>query len=154
SLVLTVAGFASILMKGGLKYGIEFKGGALMNVKFAGPPDVPKIRQAMGGDISVQNFTESGTGNEVEIATELKEERQLNASRQRMLDILNNTFGQPQSGKLDFNNAGRAALADRLREPLARGGVTLNDVQLQDLARNLLDYRDTKSSGLVTDFNQ
>src|SRR5438132_9713038 len=40
SLVLTVAGFASILMQGGLKYGIDFKGGALMRVKFAQPPQV------------------------------------------------------------------------------------------------------------------
>jgi preprotein translocase subunit SecF len=35
SLVLTVAGFASILMQGGLKFGIDFKGGTLMTVKFA-----------------------------------------------------------------------------------------------------------------------
>jgi len=35
SLVLTVAGFSSILIQGGLKFGIDFKGGALMTVKFA-----------------------------------------------------------------------------------------------------------------------
>ncbi len=47
SLVLTVAGFASIAIKGGLDYGIDFKGGALMTVKFAGPPPLEKIRSAM-----------------------------------------------------------------------------------------------------------
>ncbi len=37
SLVLTsVAGFASIIIKGGLDYGIDFEGGALMTIKFSG----------------------------------------------------------------------------------------------------------------------
>ena len=39
SLVLTVAGLASILLQGGVKYGIDFKGGALMTVKFADKPN-------------------------------------------------------------------------------------------------------------------
>ena len=49
SLVLTVAGLASIAMQGGLKYGIDFKGGALMTVKFASTPPVEQIRNAMIG---------------------------------------------------------------------------------------------------------
>ena len=44
SLVLTVAGFASILMQGGLKFGIDFKGGTLMAVKFSGKPPLEQIR--------------------------------------------------------------------------------------------------------------
>ena len=46
SLVLTVAGFASIVMQGGLKFGIDFKGGALMTVKFAHKPPLEEIRTA------------------------------------------------------------------------------------------------------------
>jgi preprotein translocase subunit SecF len=153
-LVQTVAWFGSILMKGGLKYGIEFKGGALMNVKFATAPDLSKIRSAMGGDVSVQNFVGAGAVNEVEIATELKEESLLNASRQRMQEILTATFGQPQSGKLDFNNAGQDALAEKLRDTLARASISMTDKDLKDLAHNLLDYRDTKMSGLLNDFSQ
>ena len=34
SLVLTLAGVASLVMKGGPRYGIDFKGGAKMYVKF------------------------------------------------------------------------------------------------------------------------
>ena len=66
SLVLTVAGLASIVIKGGLKYGIDFKGGALMTVKFAYAPPLDKIRSAMShsskikGEVTVQNFTGSG----------------------------------------------------------------------------------------------
>ena len=37
SLVLTVAGLVSLAMKGGPRYGIDFKGGTLMTVKFQTP---------------------------------------------------------------------------------------------------------------------
>src|SRR5258708_4399200 len=160
SLVLTVAGLASMVMRGGLKYGIDFKGGAQMRVKFASTPPLDKIRSAMGsskqihGEVSVQSFTGVGVENEVEIATELQEESQLNVNRQAMQDVLTATFGDPKSGKLDLNNAGQEAVVARLREPLARGGVAMSEQQLQELVKNLLGYRDSRLSGLVTDFNQ
>jgi len=160
SLVLTVAGFLSIAMKGGLKYGIDFKGGALMTVKFASEPPLEKIRSAMKsssqikGDVSVQNFTGATAQNEVEIGTELQEEAQLNINRQAMEDVLKTTFGQPGSGKLDLNNTSTQALADRLRDPLARAGVAMSEQQLQKFVSDLLDYANSKYSGLITDFNQ
>src|SRR6266478_6380909 len=60
SLVLTVLGLGSIAMKGGLKYGIDFRGGAMMYVKFTGPPPLDKIRSALSskiGAIDVQSLT-------------------------------------------------------------------------------------------------
>lgn len=157
SLVLTVAGLGSIAAKGGLKFGIDFKGGALMSVKFAGPPPIDKIRSAMSaikGETSVNEFTGGGAGNEVEIGTELLEETQLNANRQAMEDVLAKTFGQPGSGKLDFNNTSKQTLLERLRDPLARAGVAMSEQQLKQLASDLVDYRDKSQSGLVADFNQ
>jgi len=159
SLVLSVAGLGSIALKGGLKYGIDFKGGALMTVKFASEPPLDKIRAAMShseikGDVSVQNFTGATAQNEVEIGTELQEERQLNINRQAMESVLVNTFGQPGSGKLDFNNTSKEALADRLREPPARAGVPMAEQQLQKLTADLLDFANDRYSGLITDFGQ
>src|SRR5258706_16184418 len=107
SLVLTVAGLASIAMKGGLKYGIDFKGGAMMYVKFTGPPPLDQIRSSLSskipGGIDVQSLTGSNV-NEVIISTELQGERALDQTRNTMISTLESTFGQPQSGKLDFNN--------------------------------------------------
>src|SRR5690349_17706478 len=159
SLVLSVAGILSILIHGGLKYGVDFKGGALMTVKFSYPPPVDQIRTALSqkikGDISVQNFTDLASSNEVAIGTELQEERLLNVNRQAMADVLTATFGDPSSGKLDFNNASQQQLLDRLREPLARAGVPLNEQQLQKLVADILNFRNTPPrSGLITDFNQ
>ena len=87
SLVLTVAGFASMAMRGGLKYGIDFKGGALMSVKFAEPPPLEKIRTAMSvikGEVTVNELSGGGLENVAEIGTELQEETQLNINRQSM----------------------------------------------------------------------
>src|SRR5947209_4407991 len=77
SLVLSVAGIGSMIAKGGLKYGIDFKGGAMMTVKFASEPPLDKIRDAMThsqikGEVTVQNFTGATARNEVEIGTELQ----------------------------------------------------------------------------------
>ena len=129
SLVLTVAGFASILMQGGLKFGIDFKGGTLMTVKFAQKPPIEKIRSAFSrsgkikGEVSVQNFTDPQTQNEIEIGTELVNEKQLAANRQAMEEVLADTFAQPGSGKLDLNSASKESLAARLRDPLAAGQI-------------------------------
>ena len=160
SLVLSLAGIASIVARGGLQYGIDFKGGAEMRVKFAYAPPLDKIRTALdqqmkAGDVSVQNFTDSSATNEVVIGTKLEDERQLNINRQKMADALDSTFGQPGSGKLDFNNAGQQQLADRLRDPLARAGVAMSEPQLDKLAADLLSFRDTPPrSGLITNFSQ
>jgi preprotein translocase subunit SecF len=160
SLVLTAAGFASIAMQGGLKMGIDFKGGTLMTVKFAAKPPLEKIRSAFAsspikGEVSVQSFTDSQTQNEVEIGTELQNERALAETRAAMDQVLLTTFGQPGNGKLDFNAASKEALAARLRDPLARAGVALSELDLQKLVAQLLDFRNTPPrSGLLTDFSQ
>ena len=52
-----------------------------------------------------------------------------------MEDVLAATFGQPDSGKLDFNNASQKSLAERLRDPLARAGVAMSEPQLQETRR-------------------
>src|ERR1700749_345088 len=72
SLILTGAGFISMAVRG-LNYGIDFKGGALMTVKFAQEPPLDKIRTAFlgahqaKGEVSVQNITDPNAKNEVEI---------------------------------------------------------------------------------------
>jgi preprotein translocase subunit SecF len=160
SLVLSVAGFTSIILKGGLKYGIDFKEGALIQVKFANPPEDNKIRSAMlhkvTGEVSVQDLSGNGAVNMVEIGTEAKGEgeSQLNDNRNIMQAVLTDTFGQPGSGKLDLNNTSEDALFNRLRDPLARAGVPMSDEQLRKLVHNILSAINSEHSGLITDFNQ
>src|SRR5664279_1160969 len=106
SLVLTAAGFVSWIAKGGLKYGIDFTGGANITVKFAGPPPVDKIRSVISakipGEISVQEISGQNAENEVVIGTGLKSDEELQNARRIMGETLNANFAD-QSGKLDFN---------------------------------------------------
>lgn len=151
SLMLTAAGLVSLTLKGGPKYGIDFRGGAVMYVKFAGRPPVDKIRASLG-DVSVQ---EVAAENEVMIGIDLQDEKTLDLNRRQMGEKLAATFGQPSTGKLDFNNASKQGLIERLREPLQKGGAQLSDAQLQDLAGAMLDFRNTPPrSGLLSSFDQ
>jgi len=157
SLVLTAAGLISIAMKGGIKYGIDFRGGAMMYVKFAGPPPLDKIRSSLSakipGGIDVQSLT-GANANEVIISTELKDEKALEQTRGLMVSTLDATFGD-HSGKLDFNNATHESLASRLRDPLQRAGVAISEPDLQKLAGDILTFRNNPpQSGLITSFDQ
>jgi preprotein translocase subunit SecF len=158
SVVLSVAGLTSIALKGGLKYGIDFKEGTLIQVKFANPPQDNKIRAAMlekvKGEVSVQDLSGNGVVNTVEIATEAKGqgESTMNANQNIMRAVLTDTFGQPGAGKLDLNNTGEDELFNRLRDPLARAGVAMNDEQLKTLVHNILGEINTHHSGLIANF--
>lgn len=158
SLILSTAGIVSIIAKGGLKYGIDFRGGALMTVQFSSNPPLNQIRAAMSqkikGQVSVQSFTGANAQNQVEVGTELADEKQLDLNRQTMETVLKNAFGPADPSKPDLNNIGRKELADSLRDPLARNNVPISDQQLQTLAGSIEDYVNSHYSGLVTDFNQ
>jgi preprotein translocase subunit SecF len=158
SLVLTAAGLISIAMKGGIKYGIDFRGGAMMYVKFTGPPPVEKIRSSLSthipGNIDVQSLTGSDS-NEVIVSTELQDEKALEQTRRTMVATLESTFGQPQGGKLDFNNATQESLSSRLRDPLQKAGVALSEPQLQQLTKDLLAFRNNPpQSGVISNLDQ
>jgi preprotein translocase subunit SecF len=156
SLVLTAAGLVSIALKGGLKYGIDFRGGVQVDVVCQTAPPVNQIRDALSrripGEIEVQSV--GGARHGLLIGTELKGERELADARQNITETLGATMGQPGSGKLDFSNAGAQALADRLRDPLLRNGVGLSEPQLQELAQSMVGFRDRNRSGLLNSFDE
>ena len=52
SLILTFAGLVSLLINGGPKYSIDFKGGALMDVRWEGTPPVEQIREAVSSRLT------------------------------------------------------------------------------------------------------
>ena len=56
SFLLLAAGLASIVTHGGLFYGIDFKGGTVVDVRFAGPPPVDTIRNGVTKE-GLKNFT-------------------------------------------------------------------------------------------------
>jgi preprotein translocase subunit SecF len=156
SLALTAAGFVSLVIKGGPKYGIDFNGGALMDVNFIKRPAAEAIRSALhkriGGEIEVQ---EVGNSQEALISTDVRDERTLQVVRANMIAALNDAFNPQPGGKLDINTAGQTALADRLRDSLQKASVPLSDDQLQALTKQITKYRDTPPrSGLIRNLDE
>ncbi len=153
SLVLIAVGIGSIIAKGGLRYGIDFRGGAELKLRFKSEPPVDQIRTALSdkltGEVSVQQITGQP---EVLIGTEITDEKQLNANRQVIEDTLLATFGGP-GGKLDLNNASVDQLADVLRGPLAVAGVAGGEQELMDLLTRVRDFR-TAQGGILNSFDQ
>jgi preprotein translocase subunit SecF len=153
SLVLTLAGLGSLAMKGGPTYGIDFKGGALMYLRFNQEPPVDKIRAALAGKVQGEISVQQITGKpEVLVGTEIKDEKELNANRQVIEDTLRATFASPD-GKLDLNNASSEQVVSRLRDPLLQAGVSLSEQELQDVVKNIEAFRAT-TGGLLSSLDQ
>ena len=157
SLLLTVAGLVSLWLNGGPKYGIDFIGGAFMDVNFINRPPAEAIRSALrqkiSGEIEAQEV--SGT-QEVLIQTSARDDKALQIARGDMIATLNANFNKNANDqKLDLNQAPQATLADRLRDPLARAGAGLSEDQLQALSKAITGFRDTSPhSGLVSSLDQ
>jgi preprotein translocase subunit SecF len=147
SLVLTAAGIGSLIVKGGPRYGIDFKGGTVTTVRFQNSVSEDQIRVALSakipGEIVVQRDT---TTNDVLISTELRDEKALDAARQLVVDTLSSNFGGGVAGKIDLSNVGSAKIADELRGPVA---ASMNEQQVQDLSKAITTFRDTQKRGLL-----
>jgi preprotein translocase subunit SecF len=164
SLILLAVGWASILKNGGLRYGIDFRGGTLVYVRFAGPAPVNQIRKGLASaglaDSSIQTISDtvlnSGSQNDVVIGLARKgqDEGSLDADKEAILDVLHKTFGTSNTaGKIDFNSVTKDALAAYLtqKDPLSLG-ANAGD-RYNQLAQRLLDARDRDHGGIVTDFD-
>ena len=93
SLVLTAAGFVSLFIKGGPKYGIDFNGGALMDVSFIKRPSAEAIRSALRQKISGEIEVQEVSGKqEVLIQTGARDDKALQIVRGDMISTLNSAF--------------------------------------------------------------
>ncbi len=154
SAVLVGASILSLVLKGGPNWGIDFRGGTLVYVKFRQQPPLEEIRRALTGRVPGEVTVQEMTGaREVIIGTSMRSEQELDQARRTITQTLAERFA-PAGDKIDLNNVGREALADRLRDPLQRSGVALSETQLQELVGRIVDYRDRERSGLLESFEE
>ena len=164
SLILLAVGWISILHNGGLRYGIDFRGGTLVYVRFAGPAPVNQIRKGLQdaglANSSIQTISDNvlngGAQNDVVIGIEKtgQGDEALDAGKQAILDVLHKTFGTANTvGKQDFNSTTASGLAAYLtrKDPLALG--TNAGERYNQLAQRFIDARDKEHSGIVTNFD-
>jgi len=168
SLLLLLAGWASVFLKGGpahggLPYSIDFKGGTNVDVRFAQAPNVDQLRHALSsqglGGSEIQAVSDSAIpgarSKEVLISLEEKgdADQALDTSKSQVLTALNAIYGQSSSSHPDFNAATPGSLSAFLtqRDPLL---LTSNaGDRYQQLAKNILQYRDKDSDGVVTNLD-
>jgi preprotein translocase subunit SecF len=138
-------------MKGGLSYGIDFKGGAEMRVRFQSEPPVDQIRTALEqkikGEISVQQMVGKP---ELLIGTEIANETALNANRDVIEQSLRGMFGGEAEGKLDLNNTSTDDLANLLR---GKPGVPSGEEDIQKLVTGIRDFR-VAQGGILSSIDQ
>lgn len=122
SIIMILIGLASLVVKGGPNYGIDFTGGTLVQVKFAKPTDATAIKKSLSGlDLGnpvVQSFGDNQ--NEFLIRVE-KASGELKGLSQQIEKVLDQTYETgnveirrvemvgPQVGK-DLRNKGMKAL--------------------------------------------
>jgi len=159
--ILLLAGWTSIFFGRGIRYGIDFSGGTNVDVRFAQPPNVDKLRSSLSaqglGNTEIQGIRDiaNASSNEVLIFVEGKgqDEDALQSSRAKVLNALNAAYGVTTSGKLDFNSATPGSLALFLTEKDPLLLTTNAGDRYPQLAKKLLDYRDSEASGILTNFD-
>jgi preprotein translocase subunit SecF len=157
SLALLLLGLISWMAKGGLYYGIDFKGGTLVYVRFTGPPPVDQLRAGLVkeglGTSTITPISDIANPNSNEVMIGLEEQGQgteaLDAGKTAILGALHATLGAGEAGKQDFNAAGPGAISDALirKDPLSLG-TTAGDRYAQ-LSRQITAFRDKNRQGIV-----
>jgi preprotein translocase subunit SecF len=164
SVILLVVGWISIFTRvsknPSVMYGIDFRGGTLVTVRFAGKPPIDEIRKGLAQaglpNSTIQGISDTqavGSQNDVLIGLEQTQgDDSLDAGKQKILAVLHNTFGTT-AGKPDFNSTSTSDLAADLtkKDPLALS-TNAGDKYTQ-LATQLAAARDTDHSGIVTNFD-
>jgi preprotein translocase subunit SecF len=159
--ILLVAGWTSIFLHGGLRYSIDFKGGTNVDVRFAQPPNIDKIRSGLSAqglpnsEIQTVSDIASPNANEVLIFVEQKNlgDEAGDASKTQVINALNAIYGTANASKPDFNSATQSSLTTFFtqHDPLLLS--TSAGDRYQQLAKRILAYRDTNAQGVLTNFD-
>src|SRR5262245_49322572 len=159
--ILLLAGWTSIFFGRGIRYGIDFSGGTNVDVRFAQPPSVDKIRSGLTaqgiGTSEIQPIADIGNAKRNEFLIFVEGTRQdqapLEPGRAQVLAGLNATYRDATPDIPDFNSSTSSSLATFLteRDPLLLS-VNAGD-RYRQLAKALLDYRDSSANGIVTNFD-
>src|SRR6202790_3395262 len=161
SLTLLVVGGASLIIHGGPYYGIDFKGGTVVDVRFAGPPPIDTIRNGLTQqgivNTTIVPVSDIANPNSNEVLINLEEKGQgseaLDAGKTAILNALHATLGSGEAGKQDFNAVGPSVISDVLvrKDPLGLG-PNAGDRYTQ-LARQLVNFRDKNHGGVLKTLN-
>ena len=156
SLIFSVAGVCSMLFWHGIPWGVDFRGGTLVYVKFSHTPDLKAVRADMDRaglkDPKIQSYGVA-SNNEVLIDLGLREtsEQALDQGKNKIISALESA---PPSGKQDLNNASLLNIKSFLmdKDPMHLG--TDADAKYTAQAQAILDFRDKVHGGVLSSLDE
>jgi preprotein translocase subunit SecF len=156
SLVFSVAGLISILFWHHIPWGVDFRGGTLVYVRFSHPPDLSAIRAAMDRaglkDPKIQPY-DRPEFNEVLIDLDVREtnEQALDQGKQKIIQALEKNA---PAGKQDLNNASSLTIKNYLmdKDPMHLG--TDADQKYTAQSQSIVNFRDKVLGGVLSSLDQ
>jgi len=153
SLIFSVAGVLSMAFWHGIPLGVDFRGGTLVYVKYAHPPDPSaihnEIERAGLKNARVQRYGQAAN-NEVLIALDIQEtsEQALDKGKTQIIQALES---HAVPGKQDLNNSSSLTIANYLleKDPLQLGSGTDANPRYTTIAQAIVNYRDKTKSGVL-----
>ncbi len=156
SLIFSVAGVISMLFWHHIPWGVDFRGGTLVYVKFSHTPDLKAVRVAMDRaglhDPKIQPYDLAAL-NEVLIDLDVREtsEQSLDQGKLKIIQALESNA---PAGKQDLNNASSLTIKNYLieKDPMRLGTDAEQKYTAQ--AQAVADYRDKGQSGVLSSLDQ
>jgi preprotein translocase subunit SecF len=151
SLVFSIAGLFSMLFWHGIPYGVDFRGGTLVYVKFAHTPDDNAIRAAMDRaglhNAKIQRYG-ALANNEVLIDLDVQETNEQALDRGKTQIIMALETNAP-TGRQDLNNASSLSVANYLLEKDPQHLGTDANQRYTAEAQAIVNYRDKTKGGVL-----
>src|SRR5215510_5744281 len=115
---LMLVGLISLVVKGGFKYGVDFKGGTIVQVRFKRKPDIEKIRQLLRENNAADSQPQEIAGrNDVMIEFQGAQSEDASAGRGIIIDALNKGY----SGQFEILSA--TSIGPKVGDDLKRQAV-------------------------------
>jgi preprotein translocase subunit SecF len=156
SLVFSVAGIFSMLFWHGIPYGVDFRGGTLVYVKFAHPPNDNAIRAAIDRaglhNFKLQRYDVPSNNEElIDLDVQETSEQALDQGKTRIIQALETNA---PAGKQDLNNSSSLAIKNYLmdKDPMHLGSDA--DQKYTQQAQAIVDARDKGAGGVLSSFDQ
>jgi len=156
SLVFSVAGVCSMLFWHGIPYGVDFRGGTLVYVKFSHTPNDGALRAAMDHaglhNAKIQTY-DVPANNEVLIDLDVQQTSE-QALDKGKTQIINTLETNTPPGKQDLNNSSSLGIKNYLmdKDPLHLGSDA--DQKYTQQAQAIVDTRDKVMGGVLSSFDQ
>ncbi len=156
SLIFSVAGVLSMLFWHGIPWGVDFRGGTLVYVKFSHTPDENAITSALdraGLRAAKHQRYGQAPNNEELIDLDVRETSE-QALDQGKLNIIKALETNTPAGKIDLNNASSLTIKNYLmdKDPLHLGSDA--DQKYTAQAQAIVDYRDKTLGGVLNSIDQ